>query len=498
MEKRDTKVSDQRKSGIPFWEKFALGVGQLPVFLGNTCSKSFAVPVYQMTLGLNLNLMAVAMFIPRIWDAFTDPLMGRISDNFRSRYGRRKPFIFVGAVLMGLSFGAMWMVPESLRGNDWALMVYLVVGMLVFYTCFTLFSVPLYSLSYEMTPDYDERTSVGGFMGFFHKCGEFLYNWIFPLTGLAIFASVMEGVRWVGWGVGIFLLLGLGVIPALFVKERYQKVANAQEKVRILPSLKESLRNRAFLVLLGLTICQVLAGMFASQIDYYLLVYYMSDGDVGLGSIKKGLLSSGYSIVGIAGIPVVLWLSKKYGKKGTLILIYSLVIIGGVLKWWIFTPGQWFPFLNDWIDAVPFLGDWLPDTRGVEFKILLDPIFSGPVWIALGMLTPSLLADICDDDEWRHGVRREGMFGALFSWVQKLGFSVSFSLSFVTLSLTGFDEEMGGSQSPETFFMMRLILCVSPVLFAAIAIALMRRYPLTKERHAEIRSALEKRRGRVD
>ena len=378
MEEVITKEVSAKKTPIPLKEKLALAAGQLPIFLGNTCSKSFAVPVFQMTLGLNLNLMAIAMFIPRIWDAFTDPMMGKISDNYRGKYGRRRPFIFVGALLMGISFGMMWMVPESLKGNEYGLLAYLVVGLLVFYTCFTIYSVPFQSLTYEMTPDYDERTQIGAYLGFSGKAGEFLYNWIFPLTGLAIFGSVMMGVRWVGWGVGIFLLFGLGILPAIFVKERYGKVAKKQEKVALLSSMKDSFSSKPFVLLLGLNICQVIAGMFASQLDYYLLVYSMSDGDVALGSIKKGLLSSGYSVMGIVGIPMVVWLAKKYSKQGAMMIIYVLVIFGGVFKWWIFTPGQWFPFLNDWINAIPLLGEWIPNTEGVEFKILLDPIF--PVW----------------------------------------------------------------------------------------------------------------------
>jgi GPH family glycoside/pentoside/hexuronide:cation symporter len=481
----------------PFWEKLALGVGQVPIFLGNTCAQSFAVPVFQMTLGLNLNIMAIAMFIPRLWDAFSDPVMGRISDNCRSRFGRRKPFIFVGAILMGLSFGAMWMVPEELKGNEMGLMAYMIGGMSLFYICYTIYSVPFNSLTYEMTPDYDERTKIGAYLGFFGKAGEFLYNWIFPLTGLAIFGSVMVGVRWVGWGVGLFLLLGLGLIPAIFVKERYQKVASRQNKVAIISSLKESLANRAFLVLLGISLCQVLAGMFTSQIDYYLLVYYMSDGDVALGSVKKGLLSSGFSIVGIVGIPFVVWLAGKYSKEGAMIFVYVLAIVGGVLKWWIFTPGQWFPFVNDWVNAIPILGNWIPDTKGVEFKILLDPLFSGIIWIALAMLTPAMLADVCDDDELRHGSRREGMFGAIYSFVTNLGFSIALSLSFVALSLSGLDGKLAGAQSLETFQTMRIILSAAPVVFAVIGIWLLCRYPLTKKRNAEIRRELEKRRGEV-
>ncbi|HEX2100184.1 MAG TPA: MFS transporter, partial [Candidatus Synoicihabitans sp.] len=181
---------------MSFWEKTALGAGHLPLFLGYAAVNSFAVPVYQMTLQLDPALLALALAIPRFWDAMTDPAMGVISDNTHSRWGRRRPYIVIGAILQGLAFGLIWMVPGS--WGQGATAAWLVVTLLLFYSCFTVYSVPLYSLTYEMTPDYQERTRVAAFSGFFDKSGEFVYQWIFPLTQLALFSSVLMGVRTVG------------------------------------------------------------------------------------------------------------------------------------------------------------------------------------------------------------------------------------------------------------------------------------------------------------
>jgi glycoside/pentoside/hexuronide:cation symporter, GPH family len=463
---RETRPEDR----VSFWEKTALGAGHLPLFLGYAAVNSFAVPVYQMTLQLDPALLALALAIPRFWDAMTDPAMGVISDNTQTRWGRRRPYIIIGAILQGLAFGLIWMVPGS--WGQGATAAWLVVTLILFYSCFTVYSVPLYSLTYEMTPDYRERTRVAAFSGFFDKSGEFIYQWIFPLTQLAIFSSVIMGVRTVGWGVGLLLLAGVGMLPGFFVKERYFRQAARQAKVKFFTALRQSLGNRAFMILLGLTVLQILAGMIASNLDFYLLVYYLSDGDVGQGSIWKGILSTAYAIVGIAMIYPVNWLANRYGKAKTLSFTFVLVLFGSVVKWFVFTPGQ----------------PWL---------ILLDPIFCGPVWVAINVLSLSMLADICDQDELRHGLRREGTFGAMFTWVRKFGYSTAFFGAMLSLKWVGFDAALGGNQSESTILGMRLVLAVPTALWAVAALALLAMYPLTRDRVYAIRDELEARRGRL-
>lgn len=464
--RRETRPEDK----VGFWEKTALGSGYLALFYGNAGVKSLAIPVYQMVLGVNPALLGLVLAIPRFWDALTDPLVGMISDNTHSRFGRRKPIIVLGALLQALAFGLIWMVPTGL--SQGATVAYLVGTLILFYTCFSLFSVPLMSLTYEMTPDYQERTRVAAFGGFFGKIGELTYSWAFWAANLALFGSVIVGVRAVGWIIGLVVMGAIGVLPGLFVRERYFKKAVAQQKVRLRPAFRAAFSNRAFTVLIGLTICQVLAGMLASNLDYYLLVYNMCGGDIVEGTKWKGVLSTGYAILGIGMIYPVNWLANRHGKRTALTLIFGLVLLGAFGKWFLFTPG------NPW-------------------KILLDPLLCGPVWTALNVLTPSMLADVCDDDELRHGLRREGLLGALFSWIQKTGYALAFFGSGVALTLVGFDSGLGGAQTPGTLLGMRLLLALSTALWAVIAIGLLCFYPLSQERAYEIRDELEARRGAV-
>src|SRR5690606_17251584 len=109
----------------------------------------------------------------------------------------------------------------------------------------------------------------------------------------------------------------------------------------------------------------------------------------------------------------------------------------------------------------------------------------------------SMLADICDDDELRHGLRREGTFGSIFTWVQKLGFSGAFFGAMLSLKWTGFDAALEGAQSPDTILGMRLTLAVPTAIWALIALALLAMYPLTRDKMYATRDELERRRGRA-
>jgi glycoside/pentoside/hexuronide:cation symporter, GPH family len=448
----------------------AVGTGGLPIMFGQLSVKAMAAPVYQMMMGVNPTKLGLVLALPRLWDAFIDPIVGNLSDNCRSRFGRRRPFIAIGAVTMAAAYGAIWMV--SPEWSEKAKLVWLLCTSLVFYTCYAIYSVPYQSLTYEMSPDYDERTQVMGHSSFWYKFGEFFYQWVIPATALSIFVTPLFGVKVINWVVGIIVLGVIGSIPAIFGRERYFRKASAQARVAFWPAIRAALSNPAVLILLLLTMLKLLANMFGSSMDYYLLVYYMFDGDIAAGSLWKSINSSAYAVVGFASIPLLAWLSRRIGKKATMIAIYALVIVAGVGKWFLYTPG---------------IGWWL----------LLDPILSGPILVALTMVLPSMMADVCDEDELVHGQRREGMFGAVFMWIQKSGVALAYLGTFVALDYVGFDSKLGGKQSPETFFWMRALLAGATSITAAIAVAIAFFYPITRERAEATRRALETRRGAV-
>ena len=466
-------------------EKAVVGTGGLPIFLGANGVNALSMPFYNMMLGVPTGILGTAIMIPRIWDAFTDPVMAHISDNFHSKYGRRRPFILLGAILMGLTFGSIWMVP--LGWSDNAKIAWFIVTNLLFYTSYTIFSVPFIGLTYEMSPDYDERTSIQGYVTFWTKTGELLYQAVIPLAtammtykyasswiDLEIFQKV-EGVRIVTC---LYAAVGMGVLgslPAIFGKERYYDISQKEQqgkKSSFWNNIKESFQNKPFAILCILSVATMFAGMFASCMDYFILVYYMFGGNVSEGSIWKLIVTIGYAVMGFIGIPIVVGLCKRTTKLKALQFVYCLMMLNAVLRWFIFKPGN-----HPWI--------WL------------DPLTGGLFWIGVGTVMQSMMADVCDYDELCNGRRREAMFGAIFSWATKLAIAVSWGFAGVLLEMIKFDSQVEATWIPETFLNMRLSMCLGAALPALACFIVMRFYPLTKEKAEENRAKLEALRGTV-
>ena len=489
---------------LPFREKFSVGTGGLTVSLGNQSVRTTGQGVLNMILGINAFWVGVVLAIPLLWDAITDPIMGNLSDNFKSKYGRRRPFILLGAVLMGITFASIWMIP--MHWSDAGKLAWFLVTSLLFYTSYTIFSVPFIALTYEMTPDYDERTSVQGYVTFWNRLGEMTYMALIPLSAVFIAwrygytESVsltteerMEGIRFAAALYGGLGMTLFGMLPAFFGKERNYYLNVKEQRGKRDPfwqSAKLTLRNRAFAILCVLAVFTIIAGIFASNMDWYLLIYYLSDGDVALGTQWKLFVTIGYAVVGILGIPLIVWVTGKMTKIHGFMVIYGMMVLNAAVRWFVYRPGRFDTTLS-WT-SLEAAGASL--VAIFQSLIWLDPLTGGMFWIGVGVLGQSLIADVCDDDEIKNGHRREGMFGAIYGWTMKASFAISFVMIGVFLNAIGFDPG-AESQLPETYFNMRVAMCLGAAGPAILCFLLLQFYPLTKEKAEENRRKLEAMRG---
>jgi GPH family glycoside/pentoside/hexuronide:cation symporter len=154
------------------------------------------------------------------------------------------------------------------------------------------------------------------------------------------------------------------------------------------------------------------------------------------------------------------------------VIVYVMVAVGGIGKWFFFREGL----------------PWL---------CLLVPLLCGPIFTANDMVAKSMIADLCDEDELRHGERREGVFGAMHGWVGKTAAALAIFAAGITLNVVGFDAARGAAQDPAALLRIRYILVVATVVPALIAIFLLRFYPLNEAKMAAVRAELERRRGTV-
>ncbi len=446
-------------------EKLANALGALMQNPGNHAVNKMANIIYNMVLGVDPRLIGMATFIFRMWDAFTDPVMGYISDNSRTKWGRRRPWIILGAVLCGITFPLIWLVPRG--WGEGATFTYLLLSCLVFFTCYTIFAVPYNTLAMELTPDYHEKTRVVAWRALFSKLSAIGIAWLFFFTQQ--FDDTLTGMRWVALGLAVVFVV-FGVLPGLFVKERYYKQASKQEKVKLWPSIKTSLRCKPFVMLLAMVILMVLGCQMINGLGEYLNVYYLHGGQKGPASVISGLSGTGAMISSILSIPLFTYLAHRFGKLRALYVNVGFMLIGSICKWFLITPTN------------PYL-------------MIVNGIMMGPGTTGLWVILASMSADICDYDEVQTGKRREGSFASIYQWILKLGSSLAFLLAGFILVGTGFKAELGGEQAASTFFWMRVFYAATPATAMLIILAILTRYPLTERETLRIRKELEDRRG---
>ncbi|MFO7724382.1 MAG: MFS transporter, partial [Oceanipulchritudo sp.] len=259
------------KDKVPLRDKLKYGSGIFGFQIGNNAVQELAYPIYNILLGMPASLIGLVLTISRFWDAFTDPFMGSVSDNARTRWGRRKPFILLGAVLCTITYASIWVVPEGL--GDGPKFVYLLVTALLFFTSFTIFAVPYTSQGFELTPDYHERTRVMAVRAYFAKGAAVIIPWVFAMAHWDIFSSQMSGVRVLGVVVGLLIILS--ALPTLFVEERFEKVATGQLKMPFWKGVRETLKNKPFLFLVGLTVATQTTVLAIGALGLYVSIYYV-------------------------------------------------------------------------------------------------------------------------------------------------------------------------------------------------------------------------------
>ncbi len=450
-----------KKNQLPRYQKLAWGMGGMTNDLINVISV-LAIPIYSIALGVNPALIGIALTIPRLWDAFSDPIMGHISDNFRSRWGRRRPLILIGAVLLCITFPLLW-TPNPAWGPN-GLFFYFLLMLIGYYTAYTIWSVPWNALGFEMTPDYNERTRVQAWRAAFATSAGLFISWTYKLC-FVFSENEVIGARYVGLIIGIVLLI-TGMASAFFCKERIE--AQKQEKIKLIPAFTTTLKNRPFLMVCGAVACFILGVFLVQPMAIYVNIYHVFQGSENAreaASVVTGLGGMLGAILGLICIPAISWLATHWGKKQTLLLGMAITAVSFLSQYWTFLPAH-------------------PYVQLVSFCLKAPSIAF--IWLIL----PSMVADICDVDELDTGLRREGMYGAVYGWVLKIGVSLGLVLSGFVLTMAGIDPA-AKMQSPEAIRILRILFSMVPFLFTLAGAWLISRYPLTEQRMEHLKEKMD-------
>lgn len=456
---------------VPFRYKVAFGVGMLANQMFPASLGIFMVVLVQ-NLGFPGWMWGIVYFLPRISDAVTDPIMGFISDNTKSKWGRRRQYVVFGGLLMAVAFAVMWQLygENSVNYN----FTYFLLLSFAFYIGLTIFSVPYVAIGYEMSDDFHERTQIMAIAQWIGQWAWVIAPWFWVIMYDPDWFSTAEGATrqlaiWVAVVFGF-----CAMVPGLFIPSKstlgedysplnFSAIGSSLKK--ILRGFVEAFSSKPFRQLCISTFLIYNAFMTISGFSFFIIVWYLYEGDAGAAGIWTPLFGSAGAIVTtFLVIPIVARMSKVMGKKKAFMISQGISIFGYASLWFLFVPGKPWMFLF----ALPFHSFGI----GSLFTLMM-----------------SMTADVIDLDELNYGVRREGVFGAIYWYMVKFGFAIAGGLSGVILTIVGFDGNLD-VQPDGAITGLRLFFSGLPILGTLTALFVMRDYDVTEERSAEIQAEL--------
>ena len=461
---------------LPMRQKIGFGLGSILDMWGHWLYPSLAFHVFNIFLGVAPGLISTVQMIKIFIDAASDAIFGWLSDNTRTRYGRRRPFILVGGVLAGIGLPLMFAV-----GRGWSDMQYfafMLVSMVIYVPVMSCFNMPWSSLGAEMTPDYHERTTVMAIRNAIQKGPELAMFFAAQFTTLAVFndasgkPDILRGAQTYCAILGA-IMVAVSIAIFLLVRERYYEklVSRSQAHIPLADTLWRTLRCRPFRRVLGMMLAYGIGTAMVGALGYYATVYYVCRGDVVLATKWNTAMGLAGMAFGFAGIPFFTRIARRRGKRFALAAVLSLAICAFIGDWWLYDPARpWLQLLACGFVAFTGAGFWT--------------------------LYGSTIADVVDYDELQTGQRREGSFSACQSWISKVGIALGVGASGWILQFTGFDAKQA-VQDEHAIFMIRILLSGIPVIGLVLALAAVLRFELTEDRMLDIRGQLEAARGSV-
>lgn len=461
-----TEMSEtQKQSGhrSTFREKLAWGAGGMTESLVNSID-ALVFPIFSIGLGVSPALIGIAKAFPRLIDALTDPIMGNISDNTRTRWGRRRPFIFIGAIFSGLILPAIYMPPRHWP-EIW-LFVWFTALTTLFFVAYTVWSVPWSAMGLELSDDYNDRTRIQIGRMVFATVAGVAVSWAYKLCFMFNSDEII-GVRFVGLLIG-GIMMGAGLLSALFIRE--WRAVGKQPAIKLSRALKMTLTNRSFLLLCATVLFFAGGIILVDPMLLYNNIYYVFDGDRQAASTIMGISGTVGVIISVLMLPVGAWVAEKVGKKHAAFIALSLIILGKVSQFWTVNP------------SLPYLQ-------------LVSRVVFQPGLMLMWALIPSMIADVCDEDELKSGCRREASYSSVYQWIWKLGATLGMVLGGALIALVGADvQSRDAVLSAGTIFRLRLLMSLLPAFFSLGALICLKKFPLTGKRVQEIKVQLDAKR----
>jgi sugar (glycoside-pentoside-hexuronide) transporter len=407
--------------------------------------------------GLRPSQAGLVLLIGRVFDAFTDPMMGRLSDRSRWRWGRRRPWFLIGAVPFGVTFALLW--SESGLHGDAAVFGFYTAVYVLNTLCSTVLAVPYMALLPELALGYHERTSMNTY-----RSAGVVAAILAAAVGMPVlveaFGSGARGYAGAGWVFGIWVALPwLVVFAVTWERREFQRPST----LGFIAGARRLAQHHSYRILAAL----FLSARISVDVSGAMLIFYFTfwvgrpdDFPIALLLLLLGVVVS---------LPFWLRLARRVDKR--------VVFVAGALTWSVMLVGilLYQPEMPRWV-VFAFAG-----LSGVGYGIT-------------DLMPWSMLGDVIDEDELDTGERREGMYAGFFTFLRKLGGATGVALAGVVLEWSGFARG-APAQGDAAIWAVRLLTSVGPILFLLLAAWIALRYPLTRRRHAEILTELVARRA---
>lgn len=446
---------------LSFVRKLAYGVGDVGPALVATISGFFLNVFLLDAAGLEPYLAAMIFLIVKVWDSLNDPIIGTLTDRTNTRWGRRRPWLLFGAVPFGLAWFLQWQVPAL--GTAGLFLYYLVVALLLD-TSLTCVNVPYTALTPEIAPEYNERTSLNTFRFSFSILGG-MFALLFHDTILKSFPDITTGYMVSAAVLGAVIIVTNWITFAA-TKETHQRTENEDEP-GFIEGFKIAFGNRPFLMVTGIYLMSWLAIQFIQANMLFYVRYWMGAED----SFIYLAMALQISIF----LFLIVWakVSARIGKRHAYFCGIGLWMLIEVLIFFI-QPGQ----MN---------------------LLTLFAVLAGAGASVAYLIPWSMLPDVVDVDELNTGLRREGVYYGFFVFLQKLGISLGLAFSNLILQVVDYVPAVPGEpfpmQNDTVLLAFRLFISFVPLLILLLSLPIAYKYPITRQRHAEIRAELAARKG---
>jgi glycoside/pentoside/hexuronide:cation symporter, GPH family len=449
----------------------------------------FAILYYTKSLGISAAWAGVAMSASSLWDGIVDPIIGHISDNTRSRFGKRFPYMLLGGILMVLCFFFLWYVPASFK-TDWVigsikipamsiLIGYLIIMNLLLRTTYAVFVIPYTALGFEICQDYSGRSKLQGIRMALSMAANLLgpaMAWViwFPDKGKIKDTQIAQNYINMGMVFTIasfvFLLLMLAFM-AKYIKDSRQDTSCHGSLMAFFENIKDIILDKyirwVFVFMCFISLGVTLIGN---------LQMFVFDDFMQLNGGQKSIAHGATMVFMMLGSLSLVYFVRRFDKKGAIYIAVAWSVLCELLLAALFLTG----FIKP--------GQML---AGFPIAFVLFAFFHGAYWFGNGILLPtafSMIADISEINRIKSGVNKDASYAAVYSLGMKMATAAAFLVVGFCIDWTGFQSGADAVQTPESMWRVCALTFVAGPLAQLLALAVICRYPVTKVFIEEMRS----------